>query len=153
MRRLDSEVIGSAFWIAVGVLFAVGAVGLNLGTFRRLGSGFFPMVMASILILFGLGTLIKGLMRPAKPLSPIPWKPHAVAIIAIIFYSLIIKFIGFLLSTFILMTLLFGLLIRGERKWAKVFLYSAVTALAAWLTFSVLLGVPFPSGRLMAIWR
>jgi putative tricarboxylic transport membrane protein len=153
MKRIRLEIIGSVFWIAVGVFFAIGGVKLNIGTFHNPGPGFFPLIMALTLIVFSLFTLVKGLVGPIEPLSKIPWKRNTLATGAVFFYGLILEWIGFLLSTFILISILFGLLIKGERKWRRVFLYSAVTALISWLTFSVALKIPFPFPRLMDLWR
>jgi hypothetical protein len=150
MKRLNSEVVGSLFWIAVGGLFAWGAVRMNVGTFRKIGSGFLPVIMASLLIVFGLFTFARGMIRPSSRLSKFPWRPHVLIVASVFFYGYLVTHIGFLPSTFILMSILFGLSITGERKWARVLLCSATTALAAWLTFSVVLGVPFPSPL---IWR
>jgi hypothetical protein len=129
MKRLNSEVVASLFWIAVGVFFAWGAVKMNIGT------------------------LVRGMIRPSLPLSRIPWKPHVLIVASVFFYGYLVNIIGFLPSTFILMSILFGLSITGERKWARILLCSAVTALTAWLTFSVVLNVPFPSPLSMTIWR
>jgi hypothetical protein len=153
MKRLNSEVVGSLFWIAVGVFFAWGALEMNVGTLRKIGSGFLPAVMAAILIIFGLFTLVRGMIRPFSSLSRISWKPHVLIVVSVFFYGFLVNIIGFLPSTFILMLILFGLSIMGERKWARVFLCSAITALASWLLFSVVLGVPFPSPQLIAILR
>lgn len=151
MRRLESEVIGSLFWMGVGIFFALEGVKLNLGTFRNPGPGFLPVIMALILLLFSLFTLAKGLIKPERPVIRILWKRHALMIASVFFYGLLLDLFGFLFSTFITMVILFGLL-RGKSRWTIVFIYSAATALAAWLVFSVALNIPFPSPRLMAIW-
>jgi putative tricarboxylic transport membrane protein len=153
MKRLESEVIGSLFWMAVGICFALDGVKLKLGTLRNPDTGFLPMIMALILVLFSSFTLIKGLSKMTNPISRIPWRHQTLVITSVIFYGYLLDFIGFLLSTFILMFILFGLLIKGNRKWFIVFLYSATTALSTWLIFSVVLKVPFPLPRLITLWR
>ena len=153
MRRLESEVVGSLFWMAVGIFFALGGVKLKQGTLGSPGPGFLPLMMAFLLIAFSLFILAKGLIRPVRPVSGIRWRRPALVIASVFFYGLLLDFVGFLFSTFILMFILFGLLIRVKNKWSRVFLYAAATAAVAWLIFSVALSVPFPSARMMAIWR
>jgi len=153
MRQLESEVVGGLFWMAVGLFFALAGVKLNVGTLTNPGPGFFPMIIALILIFSGLLTLAKGLIRSVRPVSGISWKQQALATASVFFYGLLLDFFGFLISTFILMFILFGLLIKGKSRWYRVFLYAAGTALASWLVFSVALSVPFPSPSLTAIWR
>lgn len=152
MRRLESEVIGGLFWMVVGLFFVIARGGATIGTLRSPGPGFLPLIMALILISFALFTLVKGLVRPERTLSRIPWRRSALTITSMFFYGLLLEFIGFLLATFILMFILFGIL-RGKANWSRVFLFAAATALGAWLLFSVALNIPFPPSRLLAIWR
>ena len=145
MKRLDLEVIGSLFWMAVGIFFALGAVKLKLGTFRNPGPGFIPLGMSLLLLSFSLFNLTKGLINPARYASGIPWKRPALVVASVLFYMLLLGRLGFLPSTFILMAILFGLLIRVKRsQWPRVLFYAAATALCAWLVFSIFLRVPFP---------
>ncbi len=152
-KRLNTEVVGSVFWVAAGVFFAWGAIKMNLGTPRKIGSGFLPAVMASILIILGLFNVVRGMIRSSSSLSGILWRPHVLILASVFIYGYMVNVIGFLSSTFILMFILFRLSITDERKWVMVLLCSAFTSLAAWLIFSVVLGVPFPSPRLTTIWR
>jgi putative tricarboxylic transport membrane protein len=151
MRRFESDIVGGLFWMAVGFFFALGGVKLNMGTLRNPGPGFLPVIMAMFLILFSLFIFVKGLIRPMKPVYRISWRRHVFVIFSVLFYIFLLNWVGFLLSTFILMFFLFGLLIRGKNRWSKVFFYALTTALAAWLVFSVATKIPFPSPRLLAI--
>jgi len=153
MRRPESEVVGGLFWMGMGSFFALAGVKLSVGTLTNPGPGFFPMIIALSLAFSGLLTLAKGLIRSVRPVSGISWKQQALATASVFFYGFLLDFFGFLISTFILMLLLFGLLIKGKSRWYKVFLYAAATALASWLVFSVALSVPFPSASLTAIWK
>jgi hypothetical protein len=145
MKRWNSEVIGSLFWIAVGLFFVVGAVNLKLGTFRNPGPGFIPLGMATLLLCFSLFTLAKGLITSTDGISRIPWKRPALVIASALLYIFLISRVGFPASTFVLMAILFGLLIRVKRRrWLSVFICSAATAVVAWLVFSIGLRVPFP---------
>ncbi len=145
MKRLDLDAIGGLFWAAVGIFFALGAVRLKLGTFRNPGPGFIPLGIALLLLFFSLFTLARGLIKPAGKAREIPWKRPALVIGAVFLYGLLLSLIGFLPATFILMAILLGLLMKVEKgRWLYVLLFSAVTALGAWLVFSVFLRVPFP---------
>jgi putative tricarboxylic transport membrane protein len=153
VRRKESEVWGSLFWIAIGVFFAVGGIYLKPGALHNPGPGFLPLVMALLLILFSLFNLVRGLIKPKNPLTKIAWRRPAWVVASVFFYGLLLDLFGFLISTFILASILFGLLVTSKNKWPKVLLYSAATALVAWLVFSVALKVPFPSPRLITLWR
>jgi len=153
MKRIGPEVVGSLFWLAVGVFFAVGGIMLNLGTLRNPGPGFLPLIMALLLISFSLFVLARGLVGPERFLEGIRWRRQILMVVSVFLYGFLLDFVGFLLSTFILMFILFALQFIGKGRWRRVFFYAAATALAGWLVFSVALDVPFPRARLMAIWR
>jgi putative tricarboxylic transport membrane protein len=151
MKRLGSEVVGSLFWLAVGVFFAVGGIMLKPGTLRNPGPGLLPLIMSLLLISFSLFVLVKGLIGPERILKGIQWRGQAVVVASVFLYGLLLDLLGFLLSTFALMFVLYGLLFEGKSKWPRVFFYAAATALAGWLVFSVALKVPFPKGWLMVV--
>ena len=145
MKRLDSEITGSLFWIVVGIAFALGAMQMRLGTFRNPGPGFIPLGIALLLLLFSLTNLIKGLGRRVSHIGAVPWKKPAVVVDSVLLYMWVLALIGFLPSTFMLMVALLGLLIRVRKnRWPKVFLSAAVAAVSAWLIFAVFLRVPLP---------
>jgi hypothetical protein len=153
MKRIGSEVVGSLFWLAVGSFFAVGGILLNPGTLRNPGPGFLPLIMALLLVSFSLINLAKGLTGPQRLVKHIEWKSQAVLVVSVFLYGWLLDFTGFLLSTFVLMIVLFGLLFEGKNRWPRVFFYAAATALIGWLVFSAALKVPFPRASLMAVGR
>ena len=153
MRQLESGVVEGLFWIAGGLFFVLGGMKLKFGTVSDPGPGFFPLIVALILTLSGLLTLAKGLIRSLKPVSGISWEKQALMTASVFFYGFLLDLSGFLISTFILMFTLFGLLIKGKSRWYKVFFFAAAAALASWLLFSVALKVPFPSPSLRGVWR
>ena len=151
MKRLGSEVVGSLFWLAVGAFFAVGGIMLKPGTLRNPGPGLLPLIMSVLLISFSLFVLAKGLIVPEGTLKGIQWKRQTAVVASVFLYGLLLDLLGFLLSTFALMFVLYGLLFEGKNKWSRVIFCAAATALAGWLVFSVALKVPFPKGRLIMI--
>ncbi len=151
MKRIGSEVVGSLFWLVVGVFFAVGGVLLKPGTPRNPGPGFLPLIMALLLVCFSLLVLVKGFSAPERHPEAARWKSQAVLIGSVFAYGWLLDLAGFLLSTFGLMCVLFALMSSGKWRWVRACLYAAPTALIGWLVFSVALKVPFPRGHLVAI--
>ena len=153
MKRIGTEAMGSLFWLAVGLFFAVGGILLKLGTLRSPGPGFLPLMMALLLIAFSLYIFVKGLVNPGTVLKGFQWRRQGVLVVSVFFYGLLLGFAGFLLSTFVLMFVVFGLFSEGKRRWPKALFYAALTALIGWLVFSVALKVPFPRGTLASLLR
>src|SRR5512137_758295 len=117
MKRPKKDVIGALFWLTVGVCYAVGSFRLNPGTLRNPGPGFLPLVMALLLICFSLFLVAKELFRPECFPGGIRWKNQLLIVASVVLYGFVIDLIGFLLSTFILMFVLFGLRFSGKKKW------------------------------------
>jgi putative tricarboxylic transport membrane protein len=153
MKRVKTEAIGSLFWLVVGIFFAVGGILLKLGTLRNPGPGFLPLMMASLLVAFSLFVFFKGLIESGTLLKGVQWRRQAVLVVSVFLYGLLLGFAGFLLSTFILMFVVFALFFEGKGRWPKVLSYAVLTALIGWLVFSVALKVPFPRGTLMSVLR
>jgi putative tricarboxylic transport membrane protein len=153
MKRVRTEAIGSLFWLVVGIFFAVGGILLKLGTLRNPGPGFLPLMMASLLVAFSLFVFFKGLIESGTLLKGVQWRRQAVLVVSVFLYGLLLGFAGFLLSTFILMFVVFALFFEGKGRWPKVLSYAVLTALIGWLVFSVALKVPFPRGTLMSVLR
>lgn len=153
MKRMGTEAIGSLFWLAVGLFFAVSGILLKLGTLRSPGPGFLPLMMALLLIAFSLYVFVKGLVNPGTVLKGGQWRRQGVLVVSVFFYGLLLGFAGFLLSTFVLMFVVFGLFSEGKGRWPKTLFYAALTALIGWLVFSVALKVPFPRGTLLSLLR
>ncbi|MEI9478517.1 MAG: tripartite tricarboxylate transporter TctB family protein, partial [Deltaproteobacteria bacterium] len=123
------------------------------GTLRNPGPGFLPLMMALLLISFSLYVLARGLMGPERLLKGVQWRSQGVLVASVFLYGLLLDLVGFLLSAFVLMFVLFGLFFEGKGRWPRVFVCAVVTALIGWLVFSVALKVPFPRGYWMAVGR
>jgi hypothetical protein len=151
MNRIGSETVGSLFWIAVGGFFAIEGVHLGVRTVKNPGPGFLPVIMAALMILFSLLILLCGLRKPTESLARISWKRHLWVIGFVFLYIFLLDGFGFLISTLVLMFLLFRLLFEGEGRWGKVLIYSVGTALCSWLVFQKLAKMPFPEPRLFGL--
>jgi putative tricarboxylic transport membrane protein len=151
LKRIGSETIGSLFWVGVGGFFAIEGIRLGVRTVRNPGPGFLPVIMALLLISFSLLILIRGLMRPDQPVVRVAWKRHAGVIAIVFLYIFLLDGFGFLISTFLLMFMLFSLLFKREKRWRTVLFYSVVTALSAWLIFEKVAKMPFPEPRLFGL--
>ena len=89
--------------LAVGVIFIViglffGAYTylypLAMGTARVMGPGYFPAVLAGLLIVLGVVVVATGLVRASPPLPPMPWRGIAVLMPVPILFGLTIRGLG-----------------------------------------------------------
>ena len=59
---LDDVVAGGIF-VALGLAFAIGARGYELGTAFRMGPGYVPLVLGGLLALLGMAVIGTGVLR------------------------------------------------------------------------------------------
>ncbi len=151
MRR--AAIIEALFWMGVGLFFAIFGFGLNVGTLYDPAPGFLPVVMGLLLIFFAFVLLGRTVVSPpGGAWKAMLWKRPAWMIAFVAGYGFAIDFLGFPLSTFILMFLCFSLL-YGKSGWKRSCIYAAVCASGAWLIFIWAMNIPFPTSSLWNSWR
>ena len=116
----------------------------GLGTLKNPGSGFISFCTAAILSLLSLVLIFRG-WRIRVSLPHLPRK-IIFALVFMIFYSLLLNTLGFVVATFLLVGLFFYL--GGLRPWWALLGMSASVTFLAYLIFGVLLHVYFPRGFL-----
>jgi heme A synthase len=147
--------VGSIFWLVIGIYVAISAYRLGLGNFRQPGPGFIFSLMALLLIILSvidLGTTFIGKSKgeKEKPEAPlwkgVRWQKVLIVLVGISIYNYLFNFLGFLLSTFLLMIFLFKA-VEPTRWWVSI-LASLITILLSYGIFNLWLKVPFPIGVL-----
>ncbi|MCX5911166.1 MAG: tripartite tricarboxylate transporter TctB family protein [Deltaproteobacteria bacterium] len=148
MRR--AEQITCLFWIFVSLFVGTGAVTLKLGTPSDPGPGFLPFGTGALLGLLALAHLLKVSFSPfekdpaGNPWKGLKWQRSISVAVAILFYALLLPHLGYLVTTFLLMAILFSLYDR--QRWGVVVLASFLVIGVTYLVFHVWLKVQFPSG-------
>lgn len=133
--------IGPLLMLAAGVSFSIGAlVTLDLGSFRRMGPGAFPLLVGGILSVLALIGLIQNLRAPAKTETADP-----IAVLGVCagvgVFACLTPVLGVLPAT-ALAVFVTGSAIPGFPWLYRVALAIAV-ALGVWLIFVEGLGMPF----------
>ena len=122
------------------------------------GPDLFPRLIAVLMALAGLGLIASGVRKRAEASSVIlpDWvrsPRHAASllavILAVVFYILVSKALGFVLTAFAILTVLF-LLLRGRSHLWSSLAIAAVTTVAIQQFFGDLLRVPLPWGVLQS---
>ncbi len=151
MKKYDR--ISTVFWFIVGGYCLSQGQGLHLGTLKEPGSGFLVFWAGAVLCLLAAMTFI-GTFRRKEEGSESPWegaqwqKPLLVLMVGVV-YVLCFPWLGFLLSTFLLMLFLFKY--AGVRRWTHVLFASLLSVSCSWFLFYVGLQVQFPQGFLEGI--
>lgn len=135
---------GAAF-ILLGLFVVWERRVLPLGTHRHPGPGYFPLLLAILLIVLGTLLVLQGKSSPQVRATSWAEAPHAIAILACsVFATLFLERIGYRITMFIILGFLFGVMER-LRPWLLVTLTLGLSLGTFWL-FDSLLRVPLPRG-------
>lgn len=148
MKKYDQ--ISTLFWFLFGLYIIQEGYAIHLGILREPGPGF--LLFWSGVVLCGLSalTFFKAQFSKEKESEKmwegIKWhKPLLILMISFV-YVLFFARLGFLLSTFILVLLLFKF--TEPQKWSKVLVSSFLSVFFCWLIFDFCLKCQFPKGLL-----
>src|SRR5436309_11042886 len=120
---------------------------LPLGTFRQPGPAFVPILLALLLLTFGIFVVITGGRAPL--FSSVPWTEwrYAVAILTVSVFSVFaIERFGY---RFIVLLVL-GFLVKVVEKqgWVLSLVFALSLSLGSFFLFYIILRVPLPEGPL-----
>ena len=136
--------------LLLGTVFLIESVNLGLGGIHRPGPGFLPFFTGlglSCTALFSLiGECTKGRSNAGRKEKFFGQSARHVFIIAVStgIYVLVLPRLGYLLSSFLLLIVLFKT--GGFRKWSLILVTALVTVLVSYWLFSHWLGLRFPKG-------
>ncbi|MGS2645738.1 tripartite tricarboxylate transporter TctB family protein [Streptosporangium sp. LJ11] len=95
-RRSLPDVLAGGVFVLIGGAFVVGALGYELGTPLRMGPGAFPLLVGAIVAALGLAIVVKGLVAgEVIEFGPIPWRAVALIVLAVLFFGLTVRGLGF----------------------------------------------------------
>ena len=153
MRNPDQT--SSLFWLVIGIGITFGSLRYGFGTLHSPGAGFITFFAGAILSLLSIGLLISASKdrKLRKGLGDL-WKGFQVGKVLyvlslLLVYTFLLKYLGFLVSTFLLLSLLFR--VKANYRLLKVILLSFLITAGSYLLFEVWLKVQLPKGILGGI--
>ncbi|MFB3885370.1 MAG: tripartite tricarboxylate transporter TctB family protein [Thermodesulfobacteriota bacterium] len=147
MKTLDQT--SSLFWLLVSIVVFIESLRLGIGTPHNPGMGFLTLGASGILGILSLVLFLQASVR-RKEMKAIPffasplWKRVLLVLLGLILYSKFMPVLGYLISTFLLMLVLFWILER--RKIGLVIVSSTLATFFTYLVFSKWLNCQFPQG-------
>ena len=145
------ETFSSLFLILMGVVFCLSSLGIGIGRINAPGPGLIPFGTGGLLILFSIGTIFethfgKGLEGKASLFSGRRWGVVLSVLISLFLYALVLDILGFIVTTFLTMAVLFK--ISEKQTWKLALGASAFTTAFTYFLFDYLLKCSFPRGFL-----
>ena len=145
------ETFSSLFLILIGILFCLSSFNLGIGRINAPGPGLIPFGTGALLILFSLGTIIEAyfgrkVKTKASLFSGRRWKVVLSVLVSLFLYALVLDILGFIMTTFLIMAVLFK--ISEKQTWKIALGASALTTAFTYFLFDYLLNCSFPRGFL-----
>ncbi len=143
------QIIPTLFWMGLSLFVMAFSVRLGLRGFHNPGPGLAPFVLGLLLLLVSLYVLITSLLKrgrgnkaPEEQQSRTNYGKISLVLVALFAYAFLLERIGFLITTWIFLFLLFRSM--GNR-WITTLVASTSTVLATYFVFTFF-GVRFPPG-------
>lgn len=129
--------------LAFGVAGLYLAAPLRLGTAMRMGPGFVPTGLAWLLVGMSLIYIVRGVFTVEEESPPWGWRPLAIVLGSIAFFTLAIDRLGLPLAI-IGLTLISAAAERGRKWWPESLVLAVGMALFCTLLFVFVLGLSIP---------
>jgi hypothetical protein len=140
------SILAGIIFLALGTFICQQAIQLGLGKASRPGPGFVPFGLGSILILLSLLYLVPAFraFKQKKDLRPSPGPVRTILAIGVLcFFSAILSWLGYLVSTLLLFLL--WLMLMERKKWPMA-VGLAGLALVFVYFFNLLFSIQLPRG-------
>ena len=139
------------FWILFSLVTCIEAYRLKLGAVTKPGSGFFPFSAGLVMLVLALVALMQLTRQEKKEgesggREEVRWWNIMIILAAVGAYAFTLGKIGFLINTFLFVTLL--LKVIEPQSWKASILGGVIAAAAANVLFNVIFKAQIPSGIL-----
>jgi putative tricarboxylic transport membrane protein len=135
----------------IGVVFLIASISLGLGTIWSPGPGLVPFMAAGLLILLSFGVALEDRLKKSDEKQSVrvydekKRKKMALLVVLSLFgYLIVMKLVGFRLSTFLLLVFLFK--VPEKQSWKVVITVALLTMAGTYLIFDYFLRINFPKG-------
>lgn len=145
LSPLNSERLIGGLIALFGLVYSIHTVSeFDLGTFRRIGPGMFPLGLGIAMTALGLGIAILAPDADHEP-PEFAWKPLLLVLCGVASFALAISYLG-LFPAVILCVFVASLAERPFRPIGATCVAAAL-CLASWLIFKLALGLTIPLAR------
>ena len=138
---------GALFWVTMGILVCYGATRLGLGSFTEPGSGFIFFCSGLILVILSFMALAESLRSTEEIVletGDMNWVKIALVILSLVLYAFFLERLGFVMTTFVLLSFLLGWIERIN--WARSLGVASAAALGSFAIFELWLKIRLPKG-------
>ncbi len=96
------DLLAGGTFVAFGLAFAITSSTYEVGTALRMGPGYFPLDLGSLLVLLGILIAVKGFVAAdSDEIGPVPWKALALLVTAFLFFGFTVRGLGLVPALFV----------------------------------------------------
>jgi putative tricarboxylic transport membrane protein len=149
--RVRSDLVAAGSLLVLGLLYGALAVGEGLGSVGDTGAGFFPFVVALVLVAAS-GTVLVRSRRGAVPAAEeeddgdVRWWRVAGVLGAALLVPAVGETVGMVVTLSVALVLIAR--VMGVSRWWRAVVLGVAFGAATWLVFVYWLYVPLPAGTL-----
>jgi Tripartite tricarboxylate transporter TctB family len=132
-----------AIYVALAIVVIWIGRDYELGTSARMGPGYFPTALGSLLAILGLVSIARSFIRPGEAISAIAWRPLTLVLGSTVLFGLLLPRAGVLVA---LPCLIVASALASRNSRADATSVAALVGLVAFcvVVFVKGLGVPMP---------
>jgi putative tricarboxylic transport membrane protein len=141
--KIGQDSILGLFFAVIGCIALWIAIQYPFGTAGRMGPGYFPVIVSSLLALTGIGVLVRSIYASGDALAAINWKALVLVPAAVVVFGLAVEPLGFLPGVLLLLVLSAATSVKFRLDWkaaAGALVFSGVCT----VLFVKLIGLPMP---------
>jgi hypothetical protein len=150
MGRRRADLLSSTFLLATGIGLCFRASQLGLGQVSDPGPGFTIFLAAAVLVVLSVVLVVSSLWLPKNEAGgesdAIRWGKIGLILVTLIVYGIVLRRMGFVVSTFLLVVIFLRLIER--KNWYVALLSGVAMALGTYVVFEWLLQARLPRGVL-----
>lgn len=134
-------------FIIIGIIGIIDGFRLNrvsLAANDAYGPGLYLVILSFVMVIGGVYFFVSSLKKIDQKTGSLSFQigTASLAIITMFIYSILVPYIGYLISTAAF--ILAAIRLFGEKSWVRSILITGVSAAAFWLLFVYLAGIPLP---------
>jgi hypothetical protein len=148
MHRLNvKDFLAGFIFLAFGSAFLVLAQHYPMGSARRMGPGYFPQLLALLLMVIGIAAMLRALAREPVGIGRVAGKALLLVTVGVLIFGLTVERWGLVVASVSLV--LISSAASSSARLSQALALALVLALFCVAVFGLLLGLPFP---ILRIW-
>jgi putative tricarboxylic transport membrane protein len=147
---LNNDQMSSIIWFIVGGLIILFSIPYGFGGFHSPGTGFLPFLVGLVICALAVIVFIQGTLARSRGkkwvsvVKGVKWEKPLYTLIALLFYVLLLDFLGFILASALLVAFLLRMI--HPQRWLVVISGAMLTSILSYVIFRVWLKTQLPIG-------